>query len=317
MSSMDWCCTYCYGEGEISYGQTEKHVYVICNHCLHGDAYVWCEKCGEGGQISTTDFNSKPTYWTCRNCGQKYKLPPDFYEKSITFMPTAFSAARSFLHLPPSKKFAKVSPVFLRKFLIGWETNREKFWLAYFLYVAVVFLLALHEPTAQLLMPLKPMFADIAFAIFVGTPWMLFIFEGVHSLVEEINFRKIKKSEPRIVAPYVGLRKQDVGKLPVFWQKFLRWHAFLAEVTLRPHRGRYAAIFFLFYILSGAIFLGLPALYEPVEQLLMQFEPVDTNFLEFIYIFLPLIIIFGTMVMSFVFDFLIRMAEKFVFPKYL
>ena len=152
MSNMDWYCPYCLGEGEISYNQTKKPVYVICNNCSRGDAYVWCEKCGTGGQIATNDFNSHPSEWICEICERKYKLPVNFYDNQITFTPIAFSANIRRC-LPPSKKFANVSPIFLQRFLIYWNTYREKFVMTVvFLFVVLIVFPSLHQPTWQILL---------------------------------------------------------------------------------------------------------------------------------------------------------------------
>ncbi len=150
-SAMDWYCPYCLGEGKISYNQTGKPVYVICSNCSRGDAYVWCEKCGTGGQIAINDFNLRPSEWVCEICERKYKLPANFYDNPITFAPIAFSA-NILRGLPPSKKFANVSPIFLKKFLIYWNSYREKFVLtAVFLFIVLIVFPSVHQPTLQIL----------------------------------------------------------------------------------------------------------------------------------------------------------------------
>ena len=142
---MDWYCPRCCGEGEIVHNLTERPVFVICSNCGYGDAYVWCEECGVGGQISITDFNTRPMDWVCQFCGSKYHLPQNFYERPIIFTPEAFSTKPLRL-LPFNKRFAKVSPAFLRNFLIYWNSYRFKVWLAYvFLFIVEVALVMAQE----------------------------------------------------------------------------------------------------------------------------------------------------------------------------
>lgn len=117
---MDWYCSNCFGEGSISHYLTEKPLCVICENCSNIDAYVWCEKCGMGGQISTTNFNDRPAQWVCGHCGKKYDLPPGFYEHCVTFTPIAFSA-----------RYSHISPLWLQRAILFWDSQRVKIWIAW------------------------------------------------------------------------------------------------------------------------------------------------------------------------------------------
>ena len=190
---MDWYCSRCCGEGDIAYNLTKKPVYVVCSNCSNGDAYVWCEKCGIGGQISITDFNSRPTEWVCRFCGSKYQLPPNFYEASITFTPTAFSA-RPFRSLPPSKKFAQVSPTLLREFLIYWNGYREKVWLTYiFLFMLLLGLLSVPKPTGRLFLMFWQTYRYLIVVILWCMP-VLYFLDFASWIAEKIIFRRKQAS---------------------------------------------------------------------------------------------------------------------------
>jgi len=190
---MDWYCPQCCGEGEIVHNLTEEPVFVVCSNCGYEDAYVWCEKCGVGGQISITDFNSRPMEWVCRFCGSKYQLPPNFYEAPMTFTPTAFSA-RPFRSLPPGKKFAHVSPTLLREFLIHWNGYREKVWLTYiFLFILIVGFPSVHKPTGRLFLMLGQTYGYLIVVILWCMP-VLYFFDIASWIAEKIIFRRKQAS---------------------------------------------------------------------------------------------------------------------------
>ncbi len=123
MAHMDWYCPNCGGEGEIEHRHSKRPVAVVCKKCSFISAYVWCERCGEGGQIADVDFNSRPREWRCGGCHQSYVLPAGFYQRFIEFEPQAFSPA-VFSMAPPSKRYLHIPNVHLRRLIVFWDQWR-------------------------------------------------------------------------------------------------------------------------------------------------------------------------------------------------
>ncbi len=140
---MDWYCPNCGGEGEIKHRSSEKPIAVICKKCSFIDAYVWCETCGEGGQIADVDFNARPREWKCRGCRKSYILPPNFYERLVEFEPQAFSPA-AFSIAPPSKRYFHIPNVHLRRLVVFWDQWRTHVVISgiilFILLLAIIFL---------------------------------------------------------------------------------------------------------------------------------------------------------------------------------
>ncbi len=143
---MQWWCENCGGEGEIFYDdhKTEQPVLVICSHCSFPSAYVWCEKCGMGGQLADTDFSKKPDDWICTHCKSEYQLLASFYEASIFFSPTFLTKEKKKKQKTKLKKNEYVTHNWARKTLLFWKKYRIKVfvwsYLCFFMFVCGMFL---------------------------------------------------------------------------------------------------------------------------------------------------------------------------------
>jgi len=58
---------------------------VICWNCGKNISFVWCEKCGLGGDF-VPKVSEKPTSWECPNCHDTYPIPAEIFENSIASM---------------------------------------------------------------------------------------------------------------------------------------------------------------------------------------------------------------------------------------
>jgi DNA-directed RNA polymerase subunit RPC12/RpoP len=134
MESMEWTCAYCGGKGKVDYPaeKIEESTLIVCLHCSKPSAYVWCDNCGMGGQITETEFLNSPKSWRCMGCGSEYELSKDFYQTKIVFTPKRFLDLKR-LTLKNDIKFQKHLPLWVKDVFAFWEKNRK-----YPLYLAIV-----------------------------------------------------------------------------------------------------------------------------------------------------------------------------------
>ncbi len=186
---MDWYCPNCGGEGEIEHRHSEQPIAVVCKKCSFIDAYVWCETCGEGGQIANVDFNSRPREWKCRGCRQSYILPADFYHHLVEFEPQAFSPA-AFSIAPLSKRYLHIHNVHLRRLIVFWDQWRTHVAILgvvlFILLVATIFLEerigSFHERSGYVRFLLQ------AWAV-LSLGWLpvVLVFDGLSSLIVKFH----------------------------------------------------------------------------------------------------------------------------------
>lgn len=126
VETMNWSCDNCGGEDDIAYpaDKTETPAYIICSHCLMPSAYVWCDKCGMGGQIAQTEFTGQPNKWKCISCHSEYTLPFDFYQNPIYFQPTAFTNIEKIREKRFIREYGHVSIMGVKQGLLFWGKVR-------------------------------------------------------------------------------------------------------------------------------------------------------------------------------------------------
>ncbi|MCJ7432556.1 MAG: hypothetical protein MUO77_03620 [Anaerolineales bacterium] len=181
VDTMQWWCNECGGDGEISYPDREhaRPVYVICAHCSHPDAYVWCEHCEVGGQIADVDFPNHSFFWVCKECKNEYSLPSDFYHNPLVFKAkrnTGGVFGKNYQHVPLT---------WLRNQMITWKRNIPK--------IIYIFIFSTVLLGAVIIIQLN--FSHLLFRIALGS-WLLLasllflgtiVLDGISMLFSTIN----------------------------------------------------------------------------------------------------------------------------------
>ncbi len=75
-------CKDCDSEGYVFVDNPESSYFVICKSCGWQTSYVWCPKCGMGGEF-VKNLSARPSAWVCPDCKTKYQLPIEFYKKPV------------------------------------------------------------------------------------------------------------------------------------------------------------------------------------------------------------------------------------------
>ena len=80
-------CENCDYEGYIFIDDAEQPYFVVCQTCGWETSYVWCPKCGMGGEF-VEEISNRPKEWYCPDCDSEYQLPDGFYEEKVMLLAT-------------------------------------------------------------------------------------------------------------------------------------------------------------------------------------------------------------------------------------
>jgi len=70
-------CSKCGFVGVANYDAFEPAI-IQCTNCEHVYSYIWCEKCGIGGDF-ISNFDEKPDSWSCSDCNTTISIPYNTY----------------------------------------------------------------------------------------------------------------------------------------------------------------------------------------------------------------------------------------------
>lgn len=84
---------------------------LICWSCQHTFSFVWCDRCGMGGDF-VAEVSQQPASWECPQCKNTYSLSRDIFEQPLkTVSDKELPASVGLSHLARQQRFQKEQAV--------------------------------------------------------------------------------------------------------------------------------------------------------------------------------------------------------------